>query len=70
MALWHRHSWLAHAAVFIGVIGHASSEFVSVLTGLAGPENSVWRFTLGGTGLIVVALCLPDSRDLLTPRPD
>ncbi len=67
MALWHRYSWIAYAAVFIGVIGHASSEFVSVLTGLAGPDTSVWRFTLGGTGLVIVALCLPDSRDLLTP---
>ena len=67
MALCHRHSWLAHEAVFIGVIGHASSEFVSVLTGLVGPENSVWLFTLGGTGLVVVAICLPDSRDLMTP---
>ena len=62
MPLWHRYPWLDYAAVLTGVIGHASSEFVSVLTGLAGPENSVWRFTLGGTGLIVVALCLPDRR--------
>ncbi len=52
MALWHRYSWIAYAAVFIGVIGHASSEFVSVLTGLAGPEASVWRFTLGATVLV------------------
>lgn len=67
MALWQRYTWLANAAVFIGVIGHASSEFVSVLGGLSGPETSVWRFTLGGAGLVVVALCLPESRDLLTP---
>jgi len=67
MPLWHRHSWLAYAAVLVGVIGHASSEFVSVLTGLGGPETSVWRFTLGGAGLVVVALLRRDSRDLLTP---
>lgn len=67
MPLWHRHSWLAYAAVLVGVIGHASSEFVSVLTGLGGPETSVWRFTLGGAGLVVVALLRPDSRDLVTP---
>ncbi len=67
MPLWHRHSWLAYAAVLIGVIGHASSEFVSVLTGLGGPETSVWRFTLGGAGLVVVALVRRDSRDLVTP---
>ncbi len=54
MPLWHRYPWLAYAAVFTGVVGHASSEFVSVLTGLAGPETSVWRFTLGGAGLFVV----------------
>ena len=67
MPLWHRYPLLAYAAVFTGVIGHASSEFVSVLTGLGGPETSVWRFTLGGAGLVVVALCRPESRDLLTP---
>ena len=59
----------SYAAVFTGVIGHAVREFVSVLTGLAGPETSVWRFTFGGAGLVVVALCLPvrgnpaDQRD-------
>jgi drug/metabolite transporter (DMT)-like permease len=67
MSLWHRHTWLAYAAVLTGVMGHASSEFVSVLTGLGGPETSVWRFTLGGAGLVAVALCLPHSRDLITP---
>ena len=67
MALWHRHIWIATATVFSGVVGHASREFVPVLGGLAGPETSVWRFTLGGAGLVVVALWLPESRDLLTP---
>lgn len=58
---------LAYAAVLAGVAGHASSEFVSVLSGLAGPEVSVWRFTLGGAGLVVTALLFRESRDLLTP---
>jgi drug/metabolite transporter (DMT)-like permease len=67
MTLWQRHSWLAYLAVLTGVFGHASSEFVSVLTGLGGPETSVWRFGLGGAGLVIVALSVPASRDLITP---
>ncbi len=67
MSLWHRHAWIAYLAVFFGVIGHASSEFVSVLSGMGGPELSVWRFVLGGIGLLILALALPGSRDLLTP---
>ena len=67
MALWHKHSSLAYLAVFIGVLGHASTEFVAVLSGINGPELSVWRFLLGGTGLVVLALLIPASRDLLTP---
>lgn len=67
MSFWRRHPWAAYAAVFIGVTGHASSEFISVLTGLAGPETSVWRFVLGGAGLAIVALCFRASRDLITP---
>lgn len=65
--LWHRSPAIAYLAVFIGVIGHASSEFVSKLTGLAGPETSVWRFVLGSAGLLVFALILRDSRNLLAP---
>ncbi len=67
MGLWHRHSWLAYLAVFVGVLGHSSSEFVSVLSGITGPELSVWRFVLGGAGLVVLALIFPDSRDLVDP---
>ncbi len=66
-SLWRRHAWVAYLAVFVAVIGHASSEFVSVLSGIGGPELSVWRFGLGGAGLVLVALALPDSRDLLAP---
>ncbi len=57
----------AYLAVFIGVLGHASSEFVAVLSGVSGPEVSSWRFLLGGFGLVAVALLVPGSRDMLTP---
>ena len=65
--MWHRYPALAYGAVFLGVMGHASSEFVSVLTGVGGPEASVWRFTLGGLGLVLFALAVPESRNLLEP---
>ena len=67
MAIWHRHSWLAYLAVLIGVFGHASTEFFAVLSGVAGPELSVWGFVLGGLGLVLMALLMPASRDLLAP---
>lgn len=57
----------AYLAVFLGVCGHASSEFVAVLSGLSGPEASVWRYLLGGGGLVLWALAIPASRDLWTP---
>ena len=65
MALWHRHSGVAYAAVLTGVCGHASTEFFAVLSGVAGPELSVWRFVLGG--LVLLASLFPASRDLLAP---
>jgi len=67
VALWHRHSILAYVAVFIGVLGHASTEFFAVLSGIGGPELSVWRFVLGSIGLIILALIFPTSRDLIAP---
>ena len=67
MALWNQYASFAYLAVFMGVLGHASSEFVSVLTGVAGPELSAWRFLLGGLGLILMSLIFPASRDLLEP---
>lgn len=67
MTLWHRFPMLAYLAVFIGVLGHGSSEFVAVITGVAGPELSSWRFLLGGTGLVLLSLAIPGSRDLITP---
>jgi len=67
MGLWHKYASVAYLAVFVGVIGHASSEFVSVLSGIAGPELSVWRFLLGGTGLVILALIFPATRNLIAP---
>ncbi len=67
MSLWKQYSWIAYAAVFVGVLGHASTEFVATLSGVKGPELSVWRFLLGGTGLIIVALLLPASPNLIAP---
>ena len=65
--LWHRYSTLANLAVLLGVIGHASSEFVAVLTQIKGPELSVWSFLLVSHGLIGLALIFPSSRNLLEP---
>ncbi|MCW5698598.1 MAG: EamA family transporter [Rhodospirillales bacterium] len=67
LSLWRRHAWIAYLAVFVGVCGHASSEFVAVLSGVGGPELSVWRFILGGLGLVGLALLFKDSRDLIAP---
>ena len=67
MTLWHRYPLIAYLAVFIGVLGHGSSEFVAVVTGVAGPELSSWRFLLGGIGLVLLSLAMPGSRDLITP---
>ena len=65
--LWHRYAAIAYGAVFLGVIGHATTEFVAVLSGVAGAELSVWRFLIGGAGLVVVSLLIPSARDLITP---
>ncbi len=67
MSLWKKYGWLAYTAVFVGVLGHASTEFVATLSGVKGPELSVWRFVLGSLGLIAVSLALPGSRNLLEP---
>ncbi len=67
MGLWHRYAFLSYIAVFVAVIGHASSEFGSVLCRVNGPELSVWRFLLGSAGLIILSLFLPSTRNLLEP---
>ena len=65
--LWHRYAAVAYGAIFLGVIGHATTEFVAVLSGVAGAELSVWRFLIGGAGLVIVSLLIPSARDLITP---
>ncbi len=57
----------AYLCVFIGVTGHASSEFFAVLSGIKGAEVSVWRYFVGSAGLLLVALARPKTRDLITP---
>lgn len=57
----------AYVAVFIGVLGHASSEFFAKLSGVSGPEVSVWRFVIGGAGLVLAAALIPGSRNMLAP---
>lgn len=58
---------LAYLAVFVGVLGHASSEFFAVLSGVAGPEVSVWRYLFGGAGLVILALLISGGRNLIRP---
>ncbi len=58
---------LAYLAVFVGVLGHASSEFFAVLSGISGPEVSVWRYLFGGAGLLAVALAVEGPRRLVEP---
>ena len=60
-------TFLAYLAAFLGVFGHATSEFFAVLSGLKGAEVSVWRFIIGGTALFVVAMLKSDTRNLLQP---
>ncbi len=67
MGLWHKYAWAAYLAVLLGVIGHASSEFVAKLSGISGPELSVWRFLLGGAGLVILSLLMPASRNIAAP---
>jgi drug/metabolite transporter (DMT)-like permease len=60
-------AWLAYLMVFIGVTGHASSEFFAVISGVSGPEASVWRYMLGAAGLLLICAIWPKQRDLITP---
>lgn len=66
-SLWHRYAWVAYGAVFLGMLGHASTEFVSVLTGVAGAELSVWRFSLGSLGLIIISVVMNSPVHLFEP---
>lgn len=60
-------AWLAYLAAFVGVCGHASSEFVAKLADTPGPEFTVWRFMVGGLALLVLSRFWPGARDLWTP---
>lgn len=60
-------AWVAYGLCFIGVIGHASSEFVAKVADTPGPELSVWRFMIGGACLLVLTRFWPGQRDLLGP---
>lgn len=61
------HPFLAYLMTFLGVTGHASSEFFAVLSGVNGPEVSVWRYLLGAIGLLLICVAWPKYRDLATP---
>ncbi len=61
IALW------AYIATFMGVFGHATSEFFSVFSGLRGPEVSVWRYLVGAAALLIVALSSKKTRNILQP---
>ena len=58
---------LAYLAAFLGVCGHASSEFFVKLSGITGVEVSVWRFGLGGFALLILCMLNPTSRKLIKP---
>lgn len=57
----------AYLSTLMGVFGHATSEFFSVLSGLKGAEVSVWRYMVGAASLLIVALSLKNSRNLIQP---
>lgn len=59
--------WVAYLLCFIGVCGHASSEFVAKIADTPGPEFSVWRFMIGGACLVILTQLWPGARDLITP---
>ena len=58
---------LAYFAAFLGVCGHASSEFFVKLSGISGVEVSVLRFGLGGLALFILCMINPSSRNLINP---
>ena len=58
---------IAYISAFLGVCGHASSEFFVKLSGVSGVEVSVWRFGIGGLALLTLSLINPSSRNLVSP---
>lgn len=59
--------WLAYLLCFIGVCGHASSEFVARLADTPGPEFTIWRFMIGGACLVILSRFWPGAGDLWRP---
>lgn len=59
--------WLAYLLCFIGVCGHASSEFVARLADTPGPEFTVWRFMIGGSCLVLLSQLWPGAGNLWAP---
>jgi len=57
----------AYLSTFAGVFSHATSEFFAVLSGVRGPELTVWRFFVGAICLLIVSLSSKSSRNLLQP---
>ncbi|MGI9481154.1 MAG: DMT family transporter [Hyphomicrobiales bacterium] len=58
---------IAYLMVFIGVLGHASSEFFTVLSGVQGAEVSVWRYVIGAAGLLIAAIIFSGFDKLAAP---
>ncbi|MEM9098889.1 MAG: DMT family transporter [Pseudomonadota bacterium] len=59
--------WQAYLLCFIGVCGHASSEFVARLADTPGPEFTVWRFLIGGSCLVILSQLWPGASNLWEP---
>ena len=45
----------AYVAAFLGMCGHASSEFFVELSAVSGPEVTIWRFGIGGLALLILS---------------
>ena len=58
---------IAYISAFLGMCGHASSEFFVKLSGVSGIEVTVWRFGIGGLALLLLSLINPKSRNLISP---
>ena len=58
---------IAYLMVFVGVLGHGSSEFFAVLSGVKGAEVSVWRYVLGAAGLLLIAVVFSGVEKLIAP---
>tara|TARA_B100000579_G_scaffold387052_1_gene359203 strand:- start:578 stop:1588 length:1011 start_codon:yes stop_codon:yes gene_type:complete len=58
---------VAYLAAFFGMCGHASSEFFVKLSGVSGPEVTIWRFGIGGLALLMLSMIHRKSRDLILP---